>query len=130
MATKGQCQSTPELCKIFHGIRGLQHTMSYSCVVLVMQLMGILMFQLLICLCPEGWFSGNNFPDQNLEVIRKGILPIHFSSGVDCRNHLLIHLWSPLTEKHSSGGSPGHQMSAGHLQSCPYKILLYHGPSQ
>ena len=60
-----------ELGESLHGVRGLQCTMGYSCVVLIMQLMGILMFQLLICLCPERWFLGYNFPHQNLEVISK-----------------------------------------------------------
>ena len=63
-----------ELCESLHGVGGLQCTMSYSCIVLIMQLMGILMFKLLICLGPESWFTGNNFPYQNLEVIGKDIL--------------------------------------------------------
>ena len=68
--------------------------MSYSCIVLVMQLMGILMFQLLICLCPEGWFLGNNFSDQNLEVISKGILQFIFLlvSTIEVTNQLTYSL--------------------------------------
>ena len=43
-----------------------------------MQLMDILVFQLLIGLCPKGWFVDNNFSDQNLEVIGKYILWLIF----------------------------------------------------
>ena len=69
---------TTELGKVFHMIGGLQHTMRNSCVVLVMQLMGILMFQLLMSLCPERWLMGNNLPHKNLEVIHKDILQLIF----------------------------------------------------
>ena len=66
--------------------------------------------------------SGSNDPSIPEQVLRvfdsPGMVyqyqqrhpPIYFSSGVNCRNHLLIHLQSPLTEKHSSGCSPGHQI--------------------
>ena len=74
VATKCQCQTTTELSKAFHVVRGVQQTTSNGYIILVMQLMDILMFQLVICLCHERWFVGYDFPQQNLEVICKDIL--------------------------------------------------------
>ena len=76
MATKCQSQTTMELGEALHVVRGLQCTTSNGCIVLVMQLMGILVFKLLISLCPEGWFMGYDFSHQNLEVICKDILQL------------------------------------------------------
>ena len=87
VATKSQCQSTLELGEGLRRVRGLQHTMSNSCIIVVMQLMGILVFQLLICFCTEGWFVGDDFPDQNLEVICKGILQFILLLVPNCRSH-------------------------------------------
>ena len=50
--------------------------MSNSCIVLIKQLMGILVFELLISLCPERWFVGDDFSHQNLEVICEDILQL------------------------------------------------------